>query len=418
MSDAIAPGGRPLSEAEIRTFEQLGASPGNWAALVTAPFFDRPGLRPPAPEQGDGPHLERLRRAVRTQSGLGKETGRVWKRLVSGGAPAAASGTRLLAWHLATDVPFARRELVLRLIGTMACGLQTEARPGADRALVADLRLLIDYYLPCRSFPADAAPRWTPVPVPSPEDVRLLAPTVDAPEVAWPPVTRARAAAQLPALVGLLGEPVAEWWGRVGVGARAVERGLATVSYAELAAEWERAHGPAGERGAALVDGMREWVEAARKFARRDAAAPRTPVPEPPAAEPPDPPPRWACAECGRDNSGRRARCSACGRAPLPGAVELHAPATGKALRVGDGMRVGRGEYREVFGAADAGLAAADQFELVRDVTGGAWRLMPVAGARHPTCYQGAEVAPQGCAVAADGVISVGGRLELVVRFV
>jgi hypothetical protein len=81
-------------------------------------------------------------------------------------------------------------------------------------------------------------------------------------------------------------------------------------------------------------------------------------------------------------------------------------------------MRVGRSEYRAVFETPDAGLAAADQFEVVCDAARGAWLVRSVGAPRHPTCYQGAEVGAEGCELAAEGVISVGGKLELVVRFV
>jgi hypothetical protein len=202
--------------------------------------------------------------------------------------------------------------------------------------------------------------------------------------------------------------------------------------YAEAAEEFRRAHqwtgSGEGDPGAELVEGMREWVDAVRKYARFSAMPePRktgsevvalpaaAPVPAP-AAQPAAS--RWRCEGCGVDNSAARKQCKACGRPRTVAAVELRAEATGKELRVEDGMRVGRAEYRSVFGLPEAGLAAADQFEVVRDAGRGVWLVKPVPGASHPTCYQGAEVGTAGCELASEGVISVGDRLKLVVRFV
>lgn len=411
MSDVIPPGARPLSETERAAFRRLGLSVGNWAGLAAAPFHHRPGLRPPdARRRGDGRRLEALRRELRTAAGLSDETARFWGRLSATADPATAElATRLLAWHLATDRPFGPRERALGLFAAAAGELATDAPPRAAAALVEDLRLLIDCFLPCPAFP-DEAPRWTPIPAPGPDVLAAVARSGAAPVPTWPPAPVP--ADRIPALVRLLGDP-ADWWGAPYPGRRAAERGIALLSfaererlYAEARAEWRAAHpGPdpgAADAGAALVTGVREWIDGTRKAAR--AAAP---LAESPPAGGPQP--------------VRRALPAARSSTAEPGAdaaVELRAAATGKVLRVGDGMRVGRGEYRDVFELSDAGLAAADQFEVARDETRNVWLVRSVAGARHPTQYQGAPVGPDGAELAADGVISVGGKLELVVRFV
>ncbi len=399
MSDVIPFSGRRLSNSERAAFRSLGLSAGNWAALAAAPFYTRPDLRAPDLQQrGDALHLETLRRELRTASGLSEETGRFWKRLARGRTDGTELATQLLAWHLATDLPFAKRERVLGLFAAAAGAFANDRPPRGTDALVGDLRLLIDCALPCRSFSADA-PRWVNVPIPPPEVLEAIARSCGAPVYSWPEVSPA----QFPTLVGALGDP-AEWWGKPHPGRRAVERGAAVFSfsererlYADAAGEWQRASERTGTDSEAsarsFVSGIREWVEAARKAARlnvpakEEAPGPRT---VPTAGVPPSP----------------------------TSAVEFRSVATGKTLRVGDGMRVGRAEYRDVFGLPDAGLAAADQFELTLDPARGAWVVRTVAGAGRPTWFQGAEVGAEGQELIADGVVSVGGKLELVARFV
>ena len=62
MSDVIRPADGCSPAPERQAFQRLGLSPGNWAALIAAPLFDRPGLRPPNFQQrSDCLHLESLR---------------------------------------------------------------------------------------------------------------------------------------------------------------------------------------------------------------------------------------------------------------------------------------------------------------------------------------------------------------------
>jgi hypothetical protein len=441
MSDVIPPGGRALSGAERAAFQQLGLSPGNWAALILAPFLDRAGLRPPDLQQRSSAlHLEALRRELRTAAGLSTETGRFWGRVVTAAVPDEVDlATLLLAWHLATDLPFAKRERVLGMFATTAGEFTTATHPPVAPGLVQDLRLLIDYLLPCRSFPTDSAPRWVHIPPPSADDLDAIARTVAAPAWAWPALPAPPDAPPLPVLVRLLGEPAADWWGHSHPGRRAVERGMTILSFAErerfyveLTQEWDRAQqggaAPEGgtDSGAAFVQGIREWVDAVRKAARQFDAAPErksgtvAALPSAPSAPGAAPAPSaggWRCARCGTENPVALRECRGCRRPQLAAAIELRS-ATGKTLRLEDGMRVGRSEYRAVFEAPDAGLAAADQFEVVRDAARGVWLVRPVGTPRHPTRYQGAEVGAEGCELAAGGVISVGGKLDLVVRFV
>lgn len=432
MADVIPLTGRSLSGAERAAFQHLGLSPGNWAALVAAPFFNRPGLRPPDLQQrGDGLHLETLRRELRTRSGLSEETGRFWRQLGAAPGPEAADlATRLLAWHLATDLPFEKREQVLRLFLTAAGEFTTGAHPRAAQALGEDVRLLVDYSLPCPVLPTDSAPRWVHVPTPSPDGLDAIARALTTPACAWPATPAAPE--QCPALVRVLGESVADWWGRPHPGRSAVERGMASLSfsererlYGELAREWDRAHQPAGGAGASggtFAEGIREWVDAVRKAVRHAEPAPeprKSGVVRalPPAAGTTSAAGGWRCTRCGAETPAGGRECRGCHHPRLP-AIELRAAATGKVLRLEDGMRVGRSEYRDVFGLPAAGLAAADQFEVACDAARGVWLVRPLAGARRPTEYQGTDVGPAGSELAADGVISVGGKLELVVRFV
>lgn len=429
MSDVIMPGGRPLTGAERWAFQELGLSGGNWAALVVAPFLGRPGIRPPNVHQrGDCLHLETLRRELRTASGLSEQTGQFWKRLSTGSGPEAVGlAMRLLGWHLATDLPFGKREDVIRLLRSTADEFTTGVQPRAAQLLVDDVRLLVDYMLPCSTFPAGAAPRWVPVPVPAADSLDAIARAVSAPPVPWPSVPADQAEQLLPTLTGLMGEPAGAWWGRVTIGRQAVERGMAALSFAErerlyteVTDEWRRAHG--GDPGGDLGGGIREWVEAVRKHVRLTSTTPepRHVVAVPGALPPANPPPRgaWRCAKCGTENAAALRSCKGCQVSPLPPAIELRSGVTNKELRLEDGMRVGRAEFRDVFGLPEAGLAAADQFEVVRDEAKGAWLVRPVGATRPPTWYDGKPVGAEGREVAADGVISVAGRLELTVRFV
>jgi hypothetical protein len=410
MTEILAPSGRTLSDAERSAFQRLGLSPGNWAALVAAPFFHRPGICPPnLQKRTDGLHLEGLRRELRTASGLSEQTGQFWKRLgASATADLAETGTRLLAWYLATEIGFVKRQQMLRLTAKTAGEFALGTHPRAVQLLDEDMRFLVDSYLPCGAFSADAAPLWNPVPEPSVALLDALAGVVGSPTVTWPAVALEQLPAQFPGLIRLLGEPVGEWWGRASPGRRAVERGTAALSfterervYGELAVEWRRAADDEGAAGA-FVDHVREWVDAVRKSVRATAKADPS-VPKAPVAKSsvvlalaprvvPDLP-----------------NC--------PVMLALRSVTTGRELRLEDGMRVGRADYREVLGEAAAGLAAADQFELVRDGARGVWLVRAIGAPRFPTCYQGEEVGPEGCDIAADGIISVGGRLELLVRF-
>jgi hypothetical protein len=441
MSDVIPPSGRVLSGTERQAFERLGLSPGNWAALIAAPLFDRPGLRPPNFQQrSDCLHLESLRRELRTASGLSEQTGQFWRRLGTElGAAEIDLATRLFSWHLATDLPFAKRERVLGLLGSVVGEFTTGTHARAPLALVEDVRLLVDYFLPCQSFPSDQSPRWIHVPLPSAEGLDAIARTISTPDCAWPAIAPTQVAEQLPVLVRLLGAPAANWWGQPHPGRRAVERGMAVLSFAErerlyteLTEEWEHAHqltpaaGAPVPIGGTFAEGIREWVDAVRKSVRQTESPPEARPPVPVKVLSVTTPPQvrapvassWRCAACGAENTPAQRECRKCHKPQLTTAVELRSATTGKVLRVEDGMRVGRAEYRSVFEDPDAGLAAADQFELVRDAAKGVWLVRPLGEVRHPTGYQGTEVGATGSELTADGVITVGGKLALVVRFV
>lgn len=387
MSDHTDSSPRLLSGSEARAFRALHLTPLNWAALVAAPFYQRAGRRPDATSRNDCRILEALRRELRTVPGLSDETLRLWRRFGEPGeARTVELAIRLFAWHLATDLTFTRREQILYMFGVIDREFGgTTSGPDA----VTDLRLHIDLLLPCPAFPDDGPPPWVHVPVPRAEVLDEVQRTLT---VEWSaPPGAPPADAEVPALARLAGG-LADWWERVPPGRRAVERGAAVLSFAErertyveLGTEWARVRNDPDAAGA-LMAGVREWIEAVRHLARRTA-----PLPVPGASAP-----RPLAA--GAD------------------ALALVSRAGAKRLEVEPGTRVGRGEYRNVFGAPDAGLAAADQFELDRDPDRGAWLVRPVPGTPRRTWYNGQAVPPAGADLTAGGVISVEGALELVVQ--
>src|SRR5262245_56377053 len=122
MPEIVPASARPIPDAERRVFSQLGLTPGNWAALVAVPFHQRSGIRPPNLQQrSDALHLETLRRELRTASGLSEETSRFWLWLnANSESELVEFSNRLLAWYLASDLSFRKRELVLNLFAQAA----------------------------------------------------------------------------------------------------------------------------------------------------------------------------------------------------------------------------------------------------------------------------------------------------------
>lgn len=297
MSDITPPDGRPLTEPERQSFQRLGLTPGHWAALAPTPLFYQRGVRVPnlrsAVEFGA---TDRLRRALRTLEGLSGEAAHFWDRLGEGTRSGEAKlATRLLAWHLATDIAFARRFDYFRMLGQTAEQF-AQRGPHAPRPpdAVRNFRALVDSYLPYPEFVPHADPPHVAVPAPA-AALEALAASVRTPAVHfWPPTNSAEVPRYLPTLLDLLGEPVREWWGLGDPARRAAERGLASRSfddrqrvYASAFNEWHRAlmstdqWSNARELAQRFVNRMWEWADAVRSAAREPARAP----PPPPVAE-------------------------------------------------------------------------------------------------------------------------------------
>lgn len=304
MSDTLPD--RQLTELERQAFQRLGLTPGHWAALAPAPLFHQPGVR--SPNRHTAADLEatnQLRLALRTLPDLSPEAGHFWDRLGAVSLRAeAALATRLLAWHLATDAPFARRVGFFHLLRQTAehfTGAHGPRRPDP----VYLFRGLVDGYLPCPAFDPNTGPARVTIPAPAPAALDALADTILFPLVThWPPAGAHDALRIVPSVAAVLGEP-REWWGARDPARVAVERGLAGRSFDErqrvhsaVFAEWIRAvelsfpWAVAKEQAERLVNRMWEWADAVR-FAARAVGPVAEPAPlltaadNEPAAAPP-----------------------------------------------------------------------------------------------------------------------------------
>lgn len=300
MSETTPPGGRLLTETERQAFQRLSLTPGHWAALAPAPLFYQPGVRAPNRRSANDLNVtERLRRALRTLEGLSGEAAHFWDRLGDGTRSAEATlATRLLAWHMATDAPFARRVAFFQLLRQSAEHFIPRGHaPGTGEA-IRQFHAIVDAYMPVPAFLLDADPPAVVVAPPSATLLERLNGTILLPLVeCWPATKLADVPRLLPTLVRILGEPVREWWGERDPARRAAERGLASLPFADrqrvygaVFSEWHRAllgsdHWPsARELAQQFVNRLWEWVDAVR-VAEREVT--RTPEPvEPPQAPP------------------------------------------------------------------------------------------------------------------------------------
>jgi hypothetical protein len=290
MSDFSPPAERLLSEVERQAFQRLGLTPGHWAALAPAPLFYRADLRAPNRRyRSDLDTTELLRLELRTIGGMSTEAGHFWERLGDGSRRSEAIlATRLLAWHVATDLPFARRASFVLLLRNAANHffITRYAHPPRTHEAVQHFRWLVDSYLPYPNFLPTVDPPLVGVIRPSAEVLNSLAETIHSPQIsAWPVMHPMEAPRWFPTLVRALGEPARDWWKQPDPTRRAAERGLASHSFEErqqvysaVISEWTRALGysyptwpnPEGY-GQRLVTRMREWVDAVR-FASRKLA--------------------------------------------------------------------------------------------------------------------------------------------------
>lgn len=300
MSD-ITPPDRQLTEPERQAFQRLGLTPGHWAALGPAPLFHHQGTRfPNRYTAGDREAADRLRQALRAPPDLRNEAHSFWDRLnESGRRPEAALAARLLAWHLATDVPFVLRVGFFQQLRQAAAHFAVPAPFGPRPPDPVHLfRALVDGYLPCPAFDPAGDPPRVPVEPPPPAALDALADAVRFPlPTVWPSLGAGNVARALPWLVHVMGEPVSDWWASRDPGRVAVERGLAGAPFDErqrlfdaIFAEWTRALETsvpwpvAKEQAQRLTIRMEEWTDAARLAARALA--------KPQAADPaPDDPP-------------------------------------------------------------------------------------------------------------------------------
>jgi|GEM_PF-2535536 len=319
MSEPAPASSRQPAEAERQAFQRLGLTPGHWAALAPAPLFYRSGLRAPNRRfRSDLEMSERLRRSLWTVGGLSAEAGHFWDRLGDGKrVEEARLATRLLAWHLATDLSFARRTVFFQLLRLAADHfVARNTYPPRTHDAVQIFRWQVDAYLPFAEFVPNADPPWTPLSTPTAETLDAIADTVLSPLISgWPLINPLDAPRVLPTVVHVLGEPAREWWGQRDPARRAVERGLASLPFEErhqhcaaMYEEWYRtlvssASWPNPDEFAQrFVTRVREWVDAVR-FAGREITNEPPPLPVatpivevaspsllPTAAPPPDPP--------------------------------------------------------------------------------------------------------------------------------
>jgi hypothetical protein len=441
MANLSVSGSRPLTVPESRAFMRLALTPGHWGALVVAPLIPRGGPRGRVPlDPIDFKELNRLRVLLPNARAPLAEAEALWGR-VAAGLPSVVIETaqRMFAWHLSTDLTYAER---LEYYGQFWSVLEYfSTRPTnplrTPNVALKGLYRIVDQYLPVEAFD-DTDPGRIEVPKPPPAVLVAVGQKVSPSRLTWPAVSPTRAPALLPATARLLGPSIRDWWCRPEAPRLAAATGLAGRTfdererlYAELEAEWTAAcrggsvEAEARSSAERFVGAVREWVDGVRsavRLGRRVWGDPRR-APEPdrgavPASVPFGPAVGvWRCPECGTETPTTERRCSACRAVDLPRVLELHSSVMGKGLKVGDGGQVGRSEYRSVFGDVDAGLAAADQFQLVRDVARGAWRVVPVGAPLRRTMCNGNEVPPEGTELAEGSVISVAGALPLTVRF-
>ena len=232
---------------------------------------------------------------MRTLEGLSSEALHFWDRLGDGTRRAEATlATRLLAWHVATDLPFARRVSFFQLLRQSAEQLAPRGHPPRPAEAVREFHWLLDAYLPYPVFVLNAEPPQVVVRPPTFATLERLAGTIQLPLVEWWPMTNLADVPRLyPALVHILGEPVREWWGERDPARRAVERGLASLPFADrqriyhaIFSEWHRAilnsdhWANARDLAQRFVNRFWEWVDAVR-FSECDIIQ----VPESPQAE-------------------------------------------------------------------------------------------------------------------------------------
>jgi hypothetical protein len=445
---------RPLSVPESRTFLRFSLTAGHWGALVVVPLLAVAKGRGRVPlAAADFKALDPLRRSLGTGGASLAEAEAFWTRVAAGvPEPVVVTARRLFAWHVATDLSFSDRQQfyadLWAVQDELAAGGTTLPAPAA---VLAALRRRVDQYLPVAKFDPETEPAPVSVPPPPGPVLTAVANRVTPSRLTWPSIGPHRVATDLPITAGLFAEQLRDWWCRPEAPRLIAANGLPGRPFAEreriyegMEAEWVAAclnsHKEAGARECAgrFVMAVREWTDCVRHAARLGRAvwgdprrAPAAPVERPvPADDQPFPlgapagarllgaATGWRCPNCGVDAPFSEKRCPACRTPNLPAQVELRSVTTGQALTLRDGGQVGRSEYRDVFRESDAGLAASDQFQVVRDVRRGAWVVVPVGAPVRPTWCDGAAVPPDGAELSDGSVISVAGELRLVVRLV
>jgi hypothetical protein len=355
MSDISPPGDRPLSEPERQAFQRLSLTPGHWAALVAAPFVSRRGVRRPLLRtRNDLRPLELLRVQLRNSRGLGDEAGRFWQR-VSNGLPGSdlELARRLLAWHFATDLTYPHRFAFYDPFWTALehFGIRDCFSVQDQYAVILELFQLVDQYLPINKF-VPHEPLRVPVPMPPPAVLDAVARRIIPGALSWPLLEKTTVRFRLPITVGLLGEPVPDWWFKSDAPRWAVARGMASLPfdererlYGDLEEEWlqvfHNTHGKAKARDCAarFISAVREWVDGVRFAVRRPElwtvtapdpeAAARVAAPIVVAPLPPPPPaaplvPTNPVVHHGPGGSLRAADVSTQPPARVAGAREIH----------------------------------------------------------------------------------------------
>ncbi len=280
--------GRPLTEPERQSFQRLGLTPGHWAALGPVPVLYQRGIRPPnLRAAGELGATDRLRRILRTLTGLSREAGHFWSRLGEGTHNAESRlATRLLAWHMATDAAFTLRFDYFRLLGQTADLFATRGQyPARTAEAVRQFKALVDSYLPYPEFVPNDDPPPVAIPLPNATTLDRLADAVRSPTIDfWPTTNPAEVLRHMRVLRVALGEPVREWWGRSDPARRAIERGLASQRfderqhlYAAVLTEWHHALQSTNQRANArelaqrFVNRMWEWADVVRASVRESA---------------------------------------------------------------------------------------------------------------------------------------------------
>ena len=146
MSETTPAAERPLTEPERQAFQRLGLTLGHWAALAPAPLFYQETVRAPnCRSASDLSITERLRRALRTLEGHSGEAAHFWDRLGDGTRCAEATlATRLLAWHLTTDLSFAHRFSFFQLLRQSAEQFAPRGRPPRTGEAVREFHRLVE----------------------------------------------------------------------------------------------------------------------------------------------------------------------------------------------------------------------------------------------------------------------------------